>query len=404
VNAPKRRRPLAAIGLTAAALVLCPLAVAASQPSSGYLATPSGMAGTAQALKLSFPELGNTAVALTASAPGASLNLSATLDSKGQATVQWTPTTAGVWTIATSTNSVRTQIAVAPTPTMTSVHAPGQLQWGVPAATTLAVVKALAGEVPPQGSVTLRSPQGAILGTGFLQAATDPATAVAAISWTPDQVGPYSLTASYNPATPAMAASTSSIVQPQIVGGVPMVSYRFAPALRVGVISNVSAVLGPNVAPGSVGFLFDGIAPRGSVPTNSGVATTTWAPPTVGLHLLRAEFTGNNPGYSDVALQQIKVLPAAIPDSIEAVLGASRLQTQGPNALAIGATQELSGAAASGSPVIFAATGSCALAGPRLSALGAGTCIITARAFGGDGILPTQASYPVTTAAVTTSR
>ena len=46
-----------------------------------------------------------------------------------------------------------------------------------------------------------------------------------------------------------------------------MVSYRFAPALRVGQASNINAVLWSGIVEGSVGFIFDGVGLRGAVPT-----------------------------------------------------------------------------------------------------------------------------------------
>ena len=404
MNAPRHLRRHAVLGLVAASMLLCPVALASAQPSAAYLASPNGIAGLAQPIVLSIPEAHGSTVTLTATTQGASISIPASLDGQGAATVQWTPSASGVWTLTASNSAVRSQLAVAPIPTTISVSAPGQLQLGVAAATTIAYVRALSGDVAPQGSVTLRNRQGVVLGTGLLQASTEPALSTAAISWTPDQAGVYLLSASYTPATTITSASVSSVVQPEIVGPAPMVSYRFAPALRLGVTSNVSAVLAAGMTPGSVGFIFDGVAPRGSVPTVAGVATTPWAPPTEGLHQLRAEFTGNNPGYSGVALQQIKVLPAAVPDSIDATLGARRLLAQGPNALAVGTSQELSAVSASGSPVVFSASGSCVIAGSRLTALRSGSCLVSAKSFGGEGFTAGKANYAVTTAAVTVQR
>jgi len=313
--------------------------------------------------------------------------------------MQWTPTASGVWTISSSDAHVTTQINVIPTPTVTSVHAPGQLQLGVSSSTTLSFVRAILGSASPQGTVTLTTQQGTALATGFLQPTSEAGLSSTTLTWTPSQAGVYPIVAIFTPANPSMAPSTSALEQPQIVGETPTVTYRFAPALRVGVTANVSAVTGVGVAAGSVGFLFDGVAPRGSVATVNGIAATTWAPPTQGLHLLRAEFTGNTPGISGVALQQINVLPAAVADSIQVTLGGSALQPTGSNSLAIGTNQTVSGLAQSGSPLLFSASGSCALAGTRLFAIARGNCTLTAQSFGSDSYSAVAVSYSISTAA-----
>jgi hypothetical protein len=188
----------------------------------------------------------------------------------------------------------------------------------------------------------------------------------------------------------------SQVEQPEVVGYNPMVAYRFAPALRVGQSSAISAVLGANYQGGSVGFLFDGKALRGSVPTISGVATMSWTPPTEGLHQLRAEFTGNNPGYSGVSLQQIKVLPALPADQLIATLGASTLRTNGQNAMARATSQVLSGVTTSGTQVLFSVTGPCVIAANRLNAIGNGSCVVTAASIGSGAFTPVSVNFPIT--------
>ena len=360
------------------------------------------MVGVAETLNVFLPKARSTTVSISATNGSISLPLSVALNAAGFGSAQWTPTASGVWTItgAGSATSVSTQVTVLPTATAIAANAPSQLELNVAASTTLAYVHALAGSAAPQGSVTLRknvaSGSGTVLGTGWLQPTSDPLTTVASITWTPDTAGPFQFVATFNPQTPAFASSVSQVEQPEIVGYNPMVAYRFAPALRVGQSSAISAVLGANYQGGSVGFLFDGQALRGSVPTINGVATMNWTPPTEGLHQLRAEFTGNNPGYSGVSLQQIKVLPALPADQLVATLGASTLRTNGQNAIARAASQVLSAVTTSGATVLFSVTGPCVIAANRLNAIGNGSCVVTATSVGSGAFTPIKVNFPIT--------
>jgi hypothetical protein len=400
------RRSRVIVGLIGGSLLAfgfsLPAQGAARITPSPYLATANGMVGVTESLNVFLPKARSTTVSISATNGSISLPLSVALNASGFGAATWTPTASGVWTItgAGTAASISTQVSVLPTATSIAANAPSQLELNVAASTTLAYVHALAGSTAPQGSVTLRknvaSGSGAVLGTGWLQPTTDPLTTVASITWTPDTAGPFQFVATFNPQTPAFASSVSQVEQPEVVGYNPMVAYRFAPALRVGQSSAISAVLGANYQGGSVGFLFDGKALRGSVPTISGVATMSWTPPTEGLHQLRAEFTGNNPGYSGVSLQQIKVLPALPADQLIATLGASTLRTNGQNAMARATSQVLSGVTTSGAPVLFSVTGPCVIAANRLNAIGNGSCVVTAASIGSGAFTPVSVNFPIT--------
>ena len=393
----------AAIAVAASTVVLAVPATSAPRVSPApYAATANAMVGVAQPLNVFVPKAGSTSVTFTVSSGPAAIVLSISLNSAGFGATSWTPTTSGIWTI-TGTGaaaSVSTQVPVLAAATSISVNTPNQLQFNVESNLTTAYVRALAGSVRPQGSVTLRKylvgTTGPVLGTGWLQPTSDPLVSVANIPWTPDAYGAYPVFGTYNQQTPAFAPSVSSVQQPEIVGYAPMVSYRFAPALRVGQTSTINAVLGAGIVEGSVGFLFDGVGIRGSVPTVNGVASMTWTPPTEGLHFLRAEFTGNNPGYSNVSTQQIKVLPALVTDQITTTVGATTLSPASPFAMARATSQVVSGVATSGSPVLFSVDGPCVIAGSRLNAIGKGSCTLTATSFGSTTSIGTTVRYPIT--------
>ena len=376
---------------------------------SPYVATANAMVGVNQPLNVFVPQARSTSVSFTASLGSTAITLPVSLNSAGFGATTWTPTTSGVWTITGSglASSVSTQVPVLATATSPSVNTPNQLQFNVQSNLTTAYVRALAGSARPQGSITLRKylvgTTGQVLGTGWLQPTSDPLVSVANIPWTPDAMGAYPVFGTYNQQTPAFAPSVSSVEQPEIVGYAPMVSYRFAPALRVGQASTINAVLGAGIVEGSVGFLFNGIGIRGSVPTVNGVASMIWTPPSEGVYFLRAEFTGNNPGYSNVSTQQVKVLPALVTDQIAVTVGASTLIPSTPFAMARATSQVVSGIAVSGSPVLFSVDGPCVMAGSRLNAIGKGSCTLTATSFGSATFLGNSVRYSITVGDVAAS-
>ena len=400
------RRSRVIVGLIGGSLLAfgfsLPAQGAARITPSPYLATANGMVGVTESLNVFLPKGRSTTVSISATIGSISLPLSVALNASGFGAATWTPTASGVWTItgAGTAASISTQVSVLPIATSTAVNTPNQLQFNVENSGTTAYVRALTGTARPQGSVTLRKylvgTTGPVLGTGRLQPTSDPLVSVANIPWTPDAAGAYPVFGTYNQQTLNFSPSTSTVEQPDIVLFAPMVSYRFAPALRVGQASNINAVLWSGTVEGSVGFLFDGQALRGSVPTINGVATMSWTPPTEGLHQLRAEFTGNNPGYSGVSLQQIKVLPALPADQLIATLGASTLRTNGQNAMARATSQVLSGVTTSGAPVLFSVTGTCAIAANRLNAIGNGSCVVTAASIGSGAFTPVSVNFPIT--------
>ncbi len=375
---------------------------AARNTPSPYLATAHGMVGVAESLDVFLPAAKSTSVSISATNGSTSMPLNVALNTAGFGSTTWTPSTSGVWTFSSTglTTSVSTQVFVVPTATSTALNTPNQLQLNVENAGTTAYVRALAGTTRPQGSVTLRKflvgTTGPVLGTGWLQPTSDPLVSVANIPWTPDAPGAYPVFGTYNQQTLNLSASKSTVEQPEIVLFAPMVSYRFAPALRVGQPSNINAVLWSGIVEGSVGFLFNGVGLRGSVPTINGVATMSWTPPTEGVHFLRAEFTGNNPGYSGVSLQAIKVLPALPTDQFIVTLGASTLRASGQNAMARATSQVLNAVTTSGAPVLFSVTGPCVIAGNRLNAIGTGSCVVNAASVGSDAYTPLSVNFPIT--------
>jgi len=384
------RRSRVALGIMGASL----LALGLTFPAQGapritpspYLATANGMVGVTGSLNVFFPKAKTPSVSISATNGAISIPMNIALNPAGYGTTTWTPSASGIWTISSTamTPSVSTQVSVLPTATSTAINTPNQLQLNVENAGTVTLRKYLVGTTGP------------VLGTGWLQPTSDPLVSVANIPWTPDAAGAFPVFGTYNQQTLNFSASTSTVEQPDIVLFAPMVSYRFAPALRVGQASNINAVLWSGIVEGSVGFLFDGVGLRGSVPTINGVATMSWTPPSEGLHFLRAEFTGNNPGYSGVSLQQIKVLPALPADQLVVSLGASTLNANGKNAMARGTSQVLSSLANSGAPTLFQITGPCVIAGNRLNAIGNGSCVLTATSVGSGAFTPVTVNFTIT--------
>ena len=261
ITASRRtRRPASVLLAMALALgvgsALAPLAAAAAP---AYVATPNGMVGVGQAIIISAPTLKNQAVTIGLTSGATSFSQQTTLGATGIGSVSWTPTIPGSWTIAGLGNAVSvgsTTVSVVAMPTETTLIAPNNVQRRV-AGTLNVIVSATLGTVPPAGTVSISSAFGSPVGTAALAPMPGTTSALAQVSWTPEPLGPFPLIATYVPASGAYTASTSGTAQPNVVADNPTVSLQFAPVLRLGQPTLLSAVLGVGVPDGSAAFIVE---------------------------------------------------------------------------------------------------------------------------------------------------
>ena len=383
ITASRRtRRPASMLLAMALALgvgsALAPLATAAAP---AYVATPNGMVGVGQAIIISAPTLKNQAVTIGLTSGATSFSQQTTLGATGIGSVSWTPTIPGSWTIAGLGNAVSvgsTTVSVVAMPTETTLIAPNNVQRRV-AGTLNVIVSATLGTVPPAGTVSISSAFGSPIGTAALAPMPGTTSALAQVSWTPEPLGPFPLIATYVPASGAYTASTSGTAQPNVVADNPTVSLQFAPVLRLGQPTLLSAVLGVGVPDGSAAFIVDTTTIGGSVPTTNGMAYQHWTPSKLGTQTITVQFsTGAPKNVSGVSAQSVSVQPALPADTVVVdPVGQAPWAVGSPITMKAGTSVTLSATSASGATAIFSETGPCIISGAVLKALAAGQCQVT---------------------------
>ncbi len=383
ITASRRTRRPASVLLTMALALgvgsaLAPLAAAAAP---AYLATPNGMVGVGQAIIISAPTLKNQAVTIGLTSGATSFSQQTTLGATGIGSVSWTPTIPGSWTIAGLGNAVSvgsTTVSVVAMPTETTLIAPNNVQRRV-AGTLNVIVSATLGTVPPAGTVSISSAFGSPVGTAALAPMPGTTSALAQVSWTPEPLGPFPLIATYVPASGAYTASTSGTAQPNVVADNPTVSLQFAPVLRLGQPTLLSAVLGVGVPDGSAAFIVDTTTIGGSVPTTNGMAYQHWTPSKLGTQTITVQFsTGAPKNVSGVSAQSVSVQPALPADTVVVdPVGQAPWAVGSPITMKAGTSVTLSATSASGATAIFSETGPCIISGAVLKALAAGQCQVT---------------------------
>ncbi len=387
-------------GVALAGLGAAPVATAAA---AGYVAAPNGMVGVSQTVVVSAPKLQGQVVTIGFTSGANSFTQQTTLGTTGIGSVNWTPTTPGSWTIAGLGNAVSagsTTTSVAAMPTETTLIAPNNVQRRV-AGTLNVIVSATLGTIPPAGTVSISSAFGSPVGTAALAPMPGTTSALAQVSWTPEPVGPFPLIATYVPASGAYTASTSGTAQPNVVGDNPTVSLQFAPVLRLGQPTLLTAVLGVGVPDGSAAFIVDTTTIGGSVPTTNGIAYQHWTPGKLGTQLITVQFsTGAPKNVSGTSSQSVSVQPALPLDTVVVdPVGQAPWAVGSAIVMKAGTNVTLAATAASGATVLFSETGPCIISGAVLKALGAGQCQVTVVSPGNAAYDNSSATYTITVTA-----
>lgn len=370
-----------AIGVGSAVAIGLGSAPAATAAAPGYVATPNGMVGVGQTIVISAPTLKNQAVTIGLTSGATSLSQQTTLGATGIGSVAWTPTTPGSWTIAGLGNAVSvgsTTVTVAAMPTETTLIAPNNVQRFV-AGTLNVIVSATLGTIPPAGTVSISSAFGNAVGTAPLAPLPGTTSAIAQVSWTPEPLGPFPLIATYVPASGAYTASTSGTAQPNVVASNPTVSLQFAPVLRLGQPTLLSAVLGVGIPDGSAAFIVGTTTLGGSVPTTNGIAYQHWTPNALGNQMITVQFsTGAPKNVSGTSTQAVSVQPALPADTVVVdPVGQAPWAVGSPITMKAGTSVTLAATSASGATALFSETGPCIISGAVLKALAAGQCQVT---------------------------
>lgn len=371
--------------------------------AAGFIATPNGMAGVEQEILISAPNLRNQPVIIGFQVNGVGSSLQTTIGANGFGSIAWTPSVSGSWTLSGLGNAISlgsTTINVAQLPTQTILMAPNNEQQGA-LSSLLAVTSATIGTLAPQGTITVRNANQNVVATGTLVPQPASTISVANIQWTPGSNNAFPLVATFNPTDGASATSVSPGQTPLIVTGQVVVALRFPPVMYVGEPTLLSAVTGQGVTPGSAAFGLNGAGITGSIGTVNGVASTQWTPTATGVQTFSVAFSStpqpNQVTFSGTNSQVINVQPSRATDGISvSASGLGPWNPGAPKVLTTGGSTTLSGAATSGSTVIFSETGPCALNGSVLTALGTGQCTITATSPGNAQFKPESETFILT--------
>ena len=394
-----RRSASAVLAMALALGIGSALAPAATAAAPGYVATPNGMVGVGQTIVISAPTLKNQAVTIGLTSGANSFTQQTTLGASGIGSVSWTPTIPGSWTIAGLGNAVSvgsTTVSVVAMPTETTLIAPNDVPRRIAGSLTV-IVNATLGTVPPAGTVSISSAFGSAVGTAALAPMPGTTSAIAQVSWTPEPLGPFPLIATYVPASGAYTASTSGTAQPNVVATNPTVALQFAPVLRLGQPTLLSAVLGAGVPDGSAAFIVDTTTIGGSVPTTNGVAYQHWTPSKLGTQTISVQFsTGAPKNVSGTSSQSVSVQPALPADNVVVdPVGQAPWAVGSPITMRAGTSVTLSATSASGAPAIFSETGPCIISGAVLRALAAGQCQVTVLSPGSATYDNSSATYTI---------
>ncbi|MBI1350088.1 MAG: hypothetical protein GC156_03105 [Actinomycetales bacterium] len=402
-----------AVAALAGAVVMgvAPAAHAAGALSGAtWVATPNGVVGVQETVVLKAPRLKGQVATLTLTAPdGTSTSGQTVVNSVGFASLPWTPSQAGTWTVTaagTAAAAGSTTVAVAAMPTSTQLLVAGELASGV--ATTIVVnVSSLAGSIAPSGTVTVTDQYGHVVASGALTPGSAVGQSVANLLYTPSAAGVV-LTATFAPSTGAFSASTSTTQAPAVGSG-QTVSIRMPTTLYVGQAAQLDAVTAAGTPDGSAAFSLniDGFTfypMGGSFPVNSvwgatnGVGSTMWTPTQTGVQTVNVSFSTGNFAINGRDNQVVNVQPAPTADVPTVVPAGSGAWPPGPvGSLPAGSGLQLSAASTSGSPVTLSTDGPCTINGDTLTVLSAGTCTVTASTLGTNGsLVPSSSNYVIT--------
>ena len=375
-----------------ALLVASVVAAASAASTPAIVSAPNGVVGVQETVSISAAKSPGQPITVTFSAGAVSQAGSVMTDGNGNATLAWTPSIPGTWTVTAA--GTTSQLAVGSVPTSTSLLAPNAVAANQ-ATTYTATVTSLAGSIAPSGTVALVNSSGATVATAKLSPGATARSSSASLSWTPG-VATTPLRAVFTPATTAFGASSSSPQAPA-VGPDTTVVLQFPDTLYAGVPATLQGTTATGVAGGSLafnqqifGFTF---WIGGSHPTINSTATQLWAPTQSGYVTIGVQFATSDFAVNANANQQVFIQPAPKADSVTMTANGGVL----PATMTVGETTTLAASAASTNPVTLSATGACVIAGATLRPLAAGPCTITATAMGNGGSLTASSKSYVTT-------
>jgi hypothetical protein len=180
--------------------------VAAATAAPAIVSAPNGVVGVQETVSISAPKNPGQPITVTFNAGAISQAGSVMTDGNGNATLAWTPSIPGTWTVTAAGTS--SQLAVGSVPTSTSLLAPNAVAANQ-STTYTATVTSLAGSIAPSGTVALVNSTGATVATAKLSPGATARSSTASLTWTPG-VSTTPLRAVFTPATTAFGASSSA--------------------------------------------------------------------------------------------------------------------------------------------------------------------------------------------------
>lgn len=386
------------LGLGAGAAAIAP----ANAATATFVATPNGMVGIAQEVLIFAPTLKGQGISVGFALGSAGTSQQTVVGSNGYASMNWTPSLAGSWTISGLGSAIgvgSTTVTIAAMPTTTTLFTPTNATSN--AVTTVSViVSAQAGTYAPQGTVNLASAFGNAVGTAQLTPIAGSANAFATFDWQPQILGTFPLIATFTPSSNGTLASTSGTANSLIVSNAGVVELRLPTSFRVGQPTVISALVTPTTTVGSAAFQLNGGYLSGSIPLANGVATTQWTPTQQGNQTITTQFSSTAAGGPSGAVSQpVNVLPALPADVISVSAPTGAWGPGRPISIAAGSSTALTTSAASGTQVLLSESGPCAINGAVITGLGAGTCTVTATTVGSSAYSPASVDFVVTVTA-----
>ena len=386
------------LGLGAGAAAIAPVNAA----TATFVTTPNGMVGIAQEVLIFAPTLKGQGISVGFALGSAGTSQQTVVGSNGFASMNWTPSLAGSWTISGLGSAIgvgSTTVTIAAMPTTTTLFTPTNATSN--AVTTVAViVSAQAGTYAPQGTVNLASAFGNAVGTAPLTPIAGSANAFATFDWQPQILGTFPLIATFTPSSNGTLASTSGTANSLIVSNAGVVELRLPTSFRVGQPTVISALVTPTTTVGSAAFQLNGGYLSGSIPLANGVATTQWTPTQQGNQTITTQFSSTAVGGPSGAVSQAINVLSALPADVISVSAPTGTWGPGrPISIAAGSSTALTTSAASGTQVLLSESGPCAINGAVITGLGAGTCTVTATTVGSSAYSPASVDFVVTVTA-----
>jgi len=386
------------LGLGAGAAAIAP----ANAATATFVTTPNGMVGIAQEVLIFAPTLKGQGISVGFALGSAGTSQQTVVGSNGFASMNWTPSLAGSWTISGLGSAIgvgSTTVTIAAMPTTTTLFTPTNATSN--AVTTVAViVSAQAGTYAPQGTVNLASAFGNAVGTALLTPIAGSANAFATFDWQPQILGTFPLIATFTPSSNGTLASTSGTANSLIVSNAGVVELRLPTSFRVGQPTVISALVTPTTTVGSAAFQLNGGYLSGSIPLANGVATTQWTPTQQGNQVITTQFSSTAVGGPSGAVSQAINVLSALPADVISVSAPTGTWGPGrPISIAAGSSTALTTSAASGTQVLLSESGPCAINGAVITGLGAGTCTVTATTVGSSAYSPASVDFVVTVTA-----